>query len=72
MLRGVDCVERSGHHLFGTRAKGFVSQAMLEQFGIRENDSQLIVQAVEQANHFLGHGRIWRPVSGQGSVRRHG
>jgi hypothetical protein len=72
VLSRVDGIESSRNDLLGSSPQRFIREAMLEQLGVGENDAQLIVEAVEQTNHFLRNRRIWRPVARQGSVRRHG
>lgn len=47
-LNDVDRLEDADDHLPGPRALRFVSETLFEQFGIRETDSQLIVQPVKK------------------------
>lgn len=52
--------ERRGHDLGGTRALVLIGQLRLEQFRMREDDAQLVVQAVEeqaQIARIVGGGR---------------
>lgn len=47
LLHRADRLECARHHLFSSRPMRLVGQASLEQLGIREHDTQLIVQAVK-------------------------
>ena len=47
-LRRPHRLERTGHHLRGARAVNVVDRFGFEQLGVREDDPQLIVQAMEQ------------------------
>ena len=58
--------------MFGPGPQRIVGKTMLEQLGVRENDAELIVQAVEETNHLSRQGGIIRPAARQRRVRRHG
>lgn len=45
-------LERACHHLGGSRAGRGVSHFRFEQFGVGEDDTQLIVQLMEQEAEF--------------------
>ena len=72
LLSGIDGLEGTGNDLFGADPQRIVGQPMLEQLGIGQDDAQLVVEAVEQPNHFLWNRRIGCPAAGQRCVRRHG
>jgi hypothetical protein len=42
------CRERTAHHLRSSHTMGIVSGLRFEQFGLRQEDSQLVVQAMKQ------------------------
>src|SRR5215210_2421198 len=48
-------VEDAEHHLPSAGATGFVCGLRLDQLGVREDDSELIVQAMEQQTEILVH-----------------
>jgi hypothetical protein len=45
-------LERARHHLGGARAAWGVGDFRLEQFGVGEDDAELIVQSMEQEAEF--------------------
>jgi hypothetical protein len=47
VLSGVDRVERAVDDLFSPSTQRLIREAMLEEFGVREDDTELIVEAVE-------------------------
>ena len=60
-------VENACDDLRGTRAAHFVAGFRFQQFRIREDDSELVVQAVKEGAEFwpFVHRRPRRPVSGR-------
>ena len=49
------CLERARNHLGGAGSCRVLSQLGLEQFGIREDDPQLIIQLVKKQPEVLAH-----------------
>ena len=47
-------VKRGSHDLSGTTAKSGIACLRLDQFGVGKNDTQLIVEAMEQRPRALG------------------
>ena len=68
-----DGVKGSGDDLAGPGTLRLVGQAAFEQFGVGENDAQLIVQPVEQSQQFGLTRRIGRDSGGETGpqIRRH-
>lgn len=55
MLHRVDGVEGAGHDKPGSQPLAFVGQPVLEQFRVRQDDPELVVQPMEQAAHLDGY-----------------
>lgn len=55
-------VQHTEHDLSGTRATRLVARLSLDQLGVRENDPELIVQAVEQQAEILGHEAVLHAI----------
>ena len=55
-LGGPHRLERAGHNLAGARAVNVIRRLRFEELGIREDDAELIVQAVEEET------QLWRFV----------
>ena len=52
--------QRTAYHLACARAMGVLRQAMLEQFGVGQNDPELIVQEMKQLCQFTVRHSDWR------------
>lgn len=74
LLRRADGVEGAAHDLAGAGAMGVFGQTVLEQFGIGQNDPELVVQEMEELGQFTvgtdphvrcRHGRVRRDCADQ-------
>jgi hypothetical protein len=70
-LRSANCFESATDHQTGSDLVGVVTEAVLEQLGIGEDDAELVVQPVEEPRD-LGLGGLCGGPSGCGGIRRHG
>ena len=52
-------LERACHHLGGSRAIGGVLQFGLEQFGVGEDDAQLVVEPMKEEAEFWRVDHVW-------------
>jgi hypothetical protein len=48
LSNSAQCRQRAAHHLRGSHTMGIMSGLRFEQFGLRQEDSQLVVQAMKQ------------------------
>jgi hypothetical protein len=56
VLHDTNRLERAGDDLGGSDTLSFVGQLGFEQFRVGQDDTELIVQPMEQADDFGGHG----------------
>jgi len=57
---GAHGVERARDHLRGARASGLVTGLCFEQFRVRQNDPELVIQLMKQIAQITVH--TWRPL----------
>lgn len=56
ILNDADGLEGAGDDLGGPDTMRFVGQLGLKQFRVREDDAELVVQPMEEADDFWRHG----------------